>query len=277
MSTVTTDFAQSAPAEALRPYISQYVGFRASGLQPSVHSAVPSRHLGFAISLGDPIQLVRAPGSPAPTHRRAFIVGPSIGPATVAYDDRRDGLFVHLRRTGVFALFGVRAFEMSSSTLDLSVIMGSAYDGLMNRLMTASGWQKRFEALDDVFLQALRPVQTPPELTWAWKALAQTRGCVSIQELAVAVGWTRQHLDKRFLYEFGTSPKTAARIFRFENAIRLIKSGRTGLAHVAAECGYYDQAHMTVEWNAMTGYSPKAWIVRELPFFQYAESFPPDA
>lgn len=267
----TSDFAHTAPAEPLRPFISHYVGFRASDLQPSVHSSVPSRHLGIAISLGDPIHLVRSPGSPAPTNRRAFIVGPSIGPATVAYGKRRDGVFVHLKPNGLFALFGIRPFELSSQTLDLSLIYGDAYDDLMNRLADESGWPGRFAVLDRIFQHSLKPVHTTPELLWAWNELAATGGGLPIHQLAADVGWSRQHLVKRFRHEFGMSPKTAARVFRFERAVGVLKSGRMGLADVAAECGYYDQAHLTLEWNAMAGCSPRTWILRELPFFQYAE------
>jgi len=232
---------------------------------------VPSRHLGIPISLGDPIHLVRSPGSPAPTNRRAFIVGPSIGPATVAYGKRRDGVFVHLKPNGLFALFGIRPFELSSQTLDLSLIYGDAYDDLMNRLADESGWPGRFAVLDRIFQHSLKPVHTTPELLWAWNELAATGGGLPIHQLAADVGWSRQHLVKRFRHEFGMSPKTAARVFRFERAVGVLKSGRMGLADVAAECGYYDQAHLTLEWNAMAGCSPRTWILRELPFFQYAE------
>ena len=72
----------------------------------------------------------------------------------------------------------------------------------------------------------------------------------------------------RFRAELGITPKTAARIFRFERACGLISNLRQPLAEVAAACGYADQAHMTRDWNAFTGTSPKAWIVNELPFLQ---------
>jgi AraC-like DNA-binding protein len=66
----------------------------------------------------------------------------------------------------------------------------------------------------------------------------------------------------------GVTPKCAARVFRFERACRLIKDERAGLAHVAASCAYFDQAHLTHEWNALAGCSPREWIARELPFLE---------
>jgi AraC-like DNA-binding protein len=37
---------------------------------------------------------------------------------------------------------------------------------------------------------------------------------------------------------------------------------------VAFLCGYYDQAHMTREWQALAGCAPRMWIAKELPFLQ---------
>jgi transcriptional regulator GlxA family with amidase domain len=75
----------------------------------------------------------------------------------------------------------------------------------------------------------------------------------------------------RFRAELGVTPKTAARIFRFERACGLLSQLRQPLADVAAACGYADQAHMTRDWSAFTGASPKAWIGNELPFLQAYE------
>ena len=53
--------------------------------------------------------------------------------------------------------------------------------------------------------------------------------------------------------EVGLTPKQAARVLRFERAGGLLRSGRYDLAMVAAEAGYYDQAHLSNEWRALAG------------------------
>jgi hypothetical protein len=89
-----------------------------------------SRHLCLAIGLADPIQIVRAPGSPTPTAGRAFIGGLSTGPTTVSYGNRRDGVFIHLKPNGVFALFGIRPFELASRTVDYQELKGRGVEFL---------------------------------------------------------------------------------------------------------------------------------------------------
>jgi AraC-like DNA-binding protein len=114
----------------------------------------------------------------------------------------------------------------------------------------------------------LRPVAAPIEIAWAWRTLVRARGCVPIRDVARKVGWSRRHLTERFNAELGVTPKIAARILRFEHACRTIMDDRPSLADTALACGYQDQAHMTREWRALAGYTPTAWIARELPFLQ---------
>ena len=91
-----------------------------------------------------------------------------------------------------------------------------------------------------------------------------------VHVLADEIGYSRRHFGERFRHAVGVAPKVAARIFRFEHTCRLMShpSGNRRLAEVALACGYYDQAHLTREWHALAGCSPKEWIARELPYLQ---------
>ena len=199
MPPLNPDFATAPPAPPLRPYISHYVGFRASGLHPNVHSGLPSRHPGLVISLGDPIDLVRMPAAAqAPAAFTAFVSGLQAGPTRFRYGDRRDGLFVHLMPTGVRALLAVSSVELARRIVDLSDIWGRAAACLVERLCASSTWPQRFAIVDRVFLEALNPKNPAPELAWAWRRLAQAHGCVPVQKLAGEIGWSRQHFRERF-------------------------------------------------------------------------------
>jgi AraC-like DNA-binding protein len=109
----------------------------------------------------------------------------------------------------------------------------------------------------------------PPEVAFAWHALAATRGRIPVAELARRTGWSRRHLAERFRDVLGLAPKQAARVLRFEAACEaLARSPRRRLADLALACGYHDQAHLTREFRALAGASPAEWIRRELPFVQ---------
>ena len=264
-----SETAVSPPAPALRPFITEYAGFRASGFPPGFHAGLPSSDVDLIISLGRPIDVVRMPNATQhPSVFAALVSGLQDAPAIVRQDGDAFGLHVYIKPLGVRAILGVASGEVSSLVLNLSDLWGNRAGELIEMLSAATTWQQRFTILDRVFLSRLNPISSQPEIAWAWQRLARNHGSVPVQRLADEIGWSRRHFSDRFRNAIGVTPKSAARVFRFKRACRLIADQRLSLAHLAIACGYYDQAHLTREWNALAGCSPKAWIVQELPFLQ---------
>ena len=90
----------------------------------------------------------------------------------------------------------------------------------------------------------------------AWSLLARSHGAIPVPRLAEEVGWGVRQLENRFREQIGLGPKAAARVLRLQRARRLLAAGR-GPAETAALCGYYDQAHLSGEFKAMTGCTPR--------------------
>lgn len=269
MSSPSPGQAVSLPTSALRSFISHYAGFDVNGLAPGTHVGLPSRHVHIIIGLGRTIDVVRMPNTvQRPAAFFALVGGLQDAPATVRHDGNLYGLHVFLTPLGVRAILGVSAAELASCVYDLADVWGRAVGDLIGRLKAAGTWQQRFRILDQEFLRTLFPAAAPSKLVWAWDRLTQSRGCLSIHSLARDLGWSRRHFSERFRAELGVTPKTAARIFRFERACWVLKHERPSLAETAVACGYHDQAHMTSEWNALAGCAPKAWMARELPILQ---------
>ena len=261
--------AVGLPTAALRVFVSHYAGFCARDLTPGTHAGLPSRHVHLIISLGAPIEILQMPNAIQRASRfTAFVCGLQDAPALVRRSSSVELLHVFLEPAGTRVLLGVSGSELASRVFALSDLWGRRRSAeLVERLSDAPSWQRRFDVLDDIFTRTLPPVERPARLLRAWRDLA-ANGHRPIEELARSIGWSRQHLGASFRLEFGVTPGTARRIFRFEHACRLIKTARPRLADVAAACGYHDQAHMTHEWNSLAGCTPRTWIASELPFLQ---------
>jgi AraC-like DNA-binding protein len=74
----------------------------------------------------------------------------------------------------------------------------------------------------------------------------------AIGTIADAVGLSPRQLHRRSLDAFGYGPKLLARVLRLQRALALAREG-TGLAAVAAEHGYADQAHLARDVRDLAG------------------------
>lgn len=163
------------------------------------------------------------------------------------------------------------ASALAGTVVELEDLLGRRAAELVDRVAAAGDWDSRFAVVDDVLARGLTEHAGPaPEVTRAWDLLLATGGAISVAELAADVGWSRRHLAHRFGTELGLSPKVAARVVRFDRARRrLERPDRRGLADVAVECGYFDQAHLTRDWHDLAGCSPTTWMAAEgLPSVQ---------
>ncbi len=84
--------------------------------------------------------------------------------------------------------------------------------------------------------------------------MKRSGGTLAIGDLAAGLQVSRQHLATLFQEQVGIGPKAAARVMRFEGAIRCVQSADRGtLAAIAEDHGYYDQAHMDRDFVALAG------------------------
>ena len=248
------------PHPRLRPFVTRYSGYRMV-TEPGVHRGLPSRSLTLVVTMDGTVDLADG--------RFATLCGGLHDEAVIiTHDGFQHGVQCDLTPLGMRALFGMPAGELSCVTVGLDTLDAPAGE-LRERLQTASTWADRFAHLDLVFGRLLKPVEQQVEVAWAWQRLAAG---TPVGEIAVEVGWSRQHLSARFAAEYGLTPKVMARVMRFERANRMLRGEtRPTLTEVAAACGYTDQAHFNRDWRALVGATPTEWMEAELPFVQGSE------
>lgn len=263
------------PSAALSPYVDRYVGYRQGALMSGTHQGLPSRSLTLIISLADPVTVLSMPDQTDPPQTfPGLISGLHAGPVTIAADRVQYGIHVELTPWAAGALLGHPAGVLASGIYDIQDVLGARGSELLGRVREASDWASRFAALDRVLGAHSDGAWTArAEVAQAWTTLVRTGGRIPITQLARHVGWSRRHLGERFRAELGLSPKTAGRVIRFDRShTALTRPARSGLAQIAVECGYTDQAHLTREWRELAGQTPSAWMAAELPFIQDARS-----
>jgi AraC-like DNA-binding protein len=151
--------------------------------------------------------------------------------------------------------------DPAGHTVDLAEVLGPAGRRLAEQLRDTPTWAQRFALLDGFLLRRLADGPRPaPETDWAWQRLVASGGAVPIGQLASEVGWSHRHLIARFRQQVGLTPKTAARLVRFDRVWRRLDQPQPlDWADLAREAGYADQAHLIREFHRFTGTTPTAF------------------
>jgi AraC-like DNA-binding protein len=201
-------------------------------------------------------------------------------PPLITHDGRQSGMQIAVSPLAARALFGMPAGELANTDLDAAEVLGRTAGELHERMREATGWAARFAIADRLLsAKADHDRVPPPGIAQAWRLILRSGGSVPVGALAESAGWSARHLRNRFRAETGLTPKAAIRVARFHRARRLLQR-RAGagqpprLAVLAAECGYFDQAHLAREFRDLAGCSPSAWLAEEFRFVQASGTEP---
>jgi AraC-like DNA-binding protein len=259
------------PEGPLRAIVAAHHGYRTRDVPPTHHLGLPSPYVTLIFTLHEPLRVVRhADPRQAPDSYRALVGGLHTSAAVVEHGGAQSGIQLQLSPLGARGLLGVPAGELAGLDLHATDLLGRLGDGLQEQLQAADTWGGRFRLLNDQLGRALdleRP--PPPEVRRAWHLLCGSGGTARVADVARAVGWSERHLAGRFRTEIGLTPKSAARVIRFDRARRMLP-GRSGAA-VAATCGYADQSHLVRDFVDFTGLAPSAWLAAEVGNLQASD------
>ena len=107
--------------------------------------------------------------------------------------------------------------------------------------------------------QLVRPERDPAvEL-----ALAAFDRDLPVGDVTARLGLSPRRFIRRFAGAVGLTPKRFARVRRFQRVLDAFERGRrVDWARVAADCGYFDQAHLIHDFRGFSGLSPTAYRPR---------------
>ncbi len=169
---------------------------------------------------------------------------------------------IHFRPGGAFPFLGIPLSDLENGYVGLDDIWGRSGIELHQRLIDAPTAAARFGILETFLLS--RPWSSAPRHPGVAAALAAIEANPSIQMAGIRdqVGITTKRLIALFRAEVGLSPKAYARIRRLQAALRLL--GSMSGAQVAAQIGYFDQAHFIREFRSFTGMTPTQYTEQRL-------------
>jgi AraC-like DNA-binding protein len=246
----SSDYREHAPVAALDRHVACVWTQRVGGDRPMVHRIVPDGCI-------DIVWL----------DRFLHVAGPDTGPVLAPIPPGSLVVGIRFRPGLAPTMLGLPATELLDGRVGLEHLWGGASGRLAEQLDAAADPRAAMAVLERELLRRLpdaAPVDRLAEGVVA-KLGAGPRSPV-VSGLAATLGSSERQLHRRCLDAFGYGPKMLDRVLRFQRflamARRAAPAGEAGLARLAADAGYADQAHLTRECRALSGLPPRQLLSR---------------
>ncbi|OZI21398.1 AraC family transcriptional regulator [Bordetella genomosp. 9] len=161
------------------------------------------------------------------------------------------------------AVLGMPASAVSGLIVPVEDVWGaSEARAIYDQLASAASPNDAARILERAIAGRYLPDRPPPgDRTLLVREAARQLLDANVYEVAAGLGISERHLRRVFIEAVGMSPKMFSRLRRFSRATDLARADRrTNWASIAAEAGFYDQAHLIEEFRHFTGVTPEAFI-----------------
>jgi len=176
-------------------------------------------------------------------------------------------LGVRFRPGRAYPFFRMPLAELTDQRADLLDVWGRDAAAIAERIAVQPTTEQRIAVIETELLRRLGDSDPRVDAAVSW--IVRSGGRVSIERIASEIGISRQHLSRCFAQHVGVTPKTFARVMRFESLVREARqSGARDWAALAIDFGYFDQAHLIADFRELAGITP-------VPFFQSSEIVSP--
>lgn len=145
--------------------------------------------------------------------------------------------------------------ELTDQSIPLEDLLGGTARELKRRLSGVELCADRARLL----AASLRPpADRPNSVQRAITAIANSRGTADLDRISRHANLSPRQFRRRCSEESGLTPKHLCRILRFRHTIQLAYAAADDWAGIAAEAGYFDQAHLIRDFHEFTGQTPMA-------------------
>lgn len=255
-------FWASRPVAAeLQGLVKAIVGYREFGAGLTDDIEMATLVFPLVIGFGEPFEIALG-REPSPDDRwHSFAAGLYPGPVLIRSNGRSHCIQVNFTPFGAYRFFGIPMSELASRMVGIDDLEDPEFGALRERLGNERDWESRLDLVERFVIGRIR--RGPgghAAVRHAFGAIMAARGDLRLSELADRLDCSRKYLAERFRTEFSLSPKSIARMARFQHALARSRAAtEPDWADIALACGYADQAHFTREFSEFAGTSPSRW------------------
>lgn len=254
---------QPAPT-GLRAFYTEIIGYEERGAGPVHQVETASLTIPLIFSFGAPFEIGLGRRPERSDAVPSFLAGLSREPVFIRSNGGSRCLQINFTPLGARRFFRMPLSVISERMAPVADIADRDLADFRDRIEDLPTWSARIDfaaahVAHRLFADA--PAETPSERVF--RRLVASGGRVPVARLCEEVGWSRKHLAQVFRRDIGLTPKSVARIARFQTVVAgasaALAPDWSGMAH---DCGYADQAHLIREFVEFSGEAPSAFSAR---------------
>jgi len=159
---------------------------------------------------------------------------------------------------GFFPFFGRSVSSIANGSAAIEAVFGSEIAALEGIIFSTEIEDEMMEAANGFFLARLPAADEKTVLARQLvERILQDRDILTVEDLAERSGISVRSLQRLFNQYVGASPKWVIRRYRLHELLERMHSGEQfDWAQLAAELGYFDQAHLINDFKSIVGYAP---------------------
>lgn len=195
----------------------------------------------------------------------AVFSGPHSVPFVIPATDDRCLIGAHFTPGGAFPFLAMPLEEVRNEQVELDALFGSSVRELRDQLLSVKIAAQRIAILESFLLRRLvRPRLYHRAVTFALRRFGSAgEPPHTIEEVRRDAGLSSRRFSRIFSEQVGLTPKSFARLNRFQRAIRLLPREREiDWGEIVFAAGYYDQAHLIHEFHSLSGLTPTEYVAR---------------
>jgi AraC-like DNA-binding protein len=189
---------------------------------------------------------------------KSGIFGVTRGKFTRLLEGRGYAFAIKFRPGGFYPFVNSPVSRFTDRSTDLSEVFGPVGKSLETAILAAADDERRIE-LAGAFLRARHPFRDErvEMVNEAIEHIAAQPNMTRVDDLAHQFNLTKRTLERLFSRYVGISPSWVIRRYRlYEATDRLDKGEIVDWPRLAADLGYFDQAHFIKDFKKITGVSP---------------------
>ncbi len=141
--------------------------------------------------------------------------------------------------------------------MELDLIWKREILALREQLLETQAIDAKFDLLEGYLMTMARSRLEPDKTIAVALDTLSSWPVMPVRELASRLGLSHKQIIARFDCRVGLTPKQTSRIFRFRNSLAAACNiSSPDWSSLAADCCYYDQAHMIHEFQQFAGMTP---------------------